>query len=185
MWNILFIFNQSKKVSHDTCFQHFRTILKSFWTHFMFYFSGKPSPSNISFLQSHRFLVFVSLLGGVVVWISYRAFLTSELYPRSFQKRFTGPGKKACHCFHKKIQRMKLRSQDFPSCHLKLLTKHAFQNLSPTSLTWLLTWPLLWPRRPRAQDSTNRCESAAGRLLDVRWTSTGRLLRIVPGFRHP
>ena len=76
---IFCLFPSIKKVSLNFCFQHFRSIFKSFWTHFMIYFGGKPSPSNISFLQSYKFLVFVSLLGGVVVWISYRAFLTSEL----------------------------------------------------------------------------------------------------------
>ena len=60
-------------------FQDVNSILKNFWTHFMFYFSGKPLPINISFLKSYKFLLFVSLLGAVVVWISYRAFLTSEL----------------------------------------------------------------------------------------------------------
>ena len=45
----------------------------------MFYFSGKPCPTKISYLNSYKFLLFVSLLGAVVTWISYRAFLTSEL----------------------------------------------------------------------------------------------------------
>ena len=53
-------------------------MFKHFWMHLTFYFSGKPSASDMK-LASYRLLLFVSLLGGVVVWISYRAFLTSEL----------------------------------------------------------------------------------------------------------
>jgi hypothetical protein len=42
-------------------------------------FGGKPVPSKFDTIQSYRFIIFTSLLAGTVVWISYRASLTSEL----------------------------------------------------------------------------------------------------------
>jgi hypothetical protein len=42
-------------------------------------FGGKPVPSKFDTIQSYRFVIFTSLLAGTVVWISYRASLTSEL----------------------------------------------------------------------------------------------------------
>ena len=44
----------------------------------MFYFNGKPSAARIS-LASYKLASFVALLGAVVVWISYRSYLTSQL----------------------------------------------------------------------------------------------------------
>ena len=44
----------------------------------MFYFNGKPSAARIS-LTSYKLASFVALLGAVVVWISYRSSLTSQL----------------------------------------------------------------------------------------------------------
>jgi hypothetical protein len=42
-------------------------------------FGGIPGPSKLETLQSYRFVIFTSLLAGTVVWIGYRASLTSEL----------------------------------------------------------------------------------------------------------
>jgi hypothetical protein len=42
-------------------------------------FGGNPVPSKLDTIQSYRFVIFTSLLAGTVVWISYRASLTSEL----------------------------------------------------------------------------------------------------------
>jgi hypothetical protein len=52
-------------------------------------FGGKPSLSEWGTIQSSRFVIFTSLLTGTVVWISYRAFLTSELSTAKTKFPFT------------------------------------------------------------------------------------------------
>ncbi len=42
-------------------------------------FGGKPTESKIKHTNSYKTLIFSTLLCGLVVWISYRAFLISEL----------------------------------------------------------------------------------------------------------
>jgi hypothetical protein len=42
-------------------------------------FGGKPVPTKLDTIQSYRCVIFTSLLAGTVVWISYRASLTSDL----------------------------------------------------------------------------------------------------------
>jgi hypothetical protein len=49
------------------------------WSSLMANFGGKPVPSKFDTIQSYRFVIFTLLLAGTVVWISYRASLTSEL----------------------------------------------------------------------------------------------------------
>ena len=50
-----------------------------FWYTLMGYFGGKPQATAIDSRRSYKAVVFTSLLGGVVVWIAYRSFLTAEL----------------------------------------------------------------------------------------------------------
>jgi hypothetical protein len=57
----------------------FLLVSSRLWTCLMAYIGGKPGPSKLDTKQSYRFTIFLSLLTGSVVWISYRAFLTSEL----------------------------------------------------------------------------------------------------------
>ena len=49
------------------------------WTSMMANFGGKPMLSKIGHVNSYKSTIFLSLLAGLVVWISYRAFITSEL----------------------------------------------------------------------------------------------------------
>jgi hypothetical protein len=54
-------------------------ITSRFWTCLMANFGGKPGPSKLDSKQSYRLIIVISLLTGSVIWISYRAFLTSKL----------------------------------------------------------------------------------------------------------
>ena len=49
----------------------------NFWVAIKANFGGKPSSSPKNF--THKFVLFVCLLGGSVIWMAYRASLTSEL----------------------------------------------------------------------------------------------------------
>jgi hypothetical protein len=42
-------------------------------------FGGKPGPTKLDYIQAYRVAIFAGLICGSVLWISYRAFLTSEL----------------------------------------------------------------------------------------------------------
>ena len=45
----------------------------------MINFGGKPLTSNINHTNNYKTIMFSALLSGLVIWISYRASLTSEL----------------------------------------------------------------------------------------------------------
>ena len=49
------------------------------WYSFTVYFGGKPSGTAIDSKRIYKFIVFVSLLGGTIIWISYRSFLTAVM----------------------------------------------------------------------------------------------------------
>ena len=49
------------------------------WYSSTVYFGGKPSVTAIDSKRTYKLIVFVSLLGGIIIWISYRSFLTAEL----------------------------------------------------------------------------------------------------------
>ena len=49
------------------------------WTSLTPYFGGKPSGTQVDSRRSYKATIFVSLLGGVIIWIAYRSFLTAEL----------------------------------------------------------------------------------------------------------
>ena len=49
------------------------------WTSFIANFGGKPTISPMDSKQSYKTTIFTTLFCGSIVWISYRAFLTSEL----------------------------------------------------------------------------------------------------------
>ena len=49
------------------------------WSSFTANFGGKPSGSPIDLKKPYKIIVFISLLGGVVIWIAYRSFLCAEL----------------------------------------------------------------------------------------------------------
>ena len=71
---IAFIKSTIVEENHKICgsFLYFLSSLKAFF--------GVPPSQNIAFgRDSHRLIVFVSLLFGQIVWVSYNAFLTSEL----------------------------------------------------------------------------------------------------------
>ena len=57
----------------------FINILGFLWYTFTAYFGGKPAGTAIDSRRTYKAVVFTSLLGGVVVWIAYRSFLTAEL----------------------------------------------------------------------------------------------------------
>ena len=48
-----------------------------FWIAFKSNFGGKPA--SVHKINSYQIVVFICLLAGSIVWMSYRAFLTSEL----------------------------------------------------------------------------------------------------------
>ena len=58
---------------------NFISICGFLWTSFTANFGGKPSESPIDLKKSYKITVFISLLGGVVIWIAYRSFLCAEL----------------------------------------------------------------------------------------------------------
>jgi hypothetical protein len=49
------------------------------WTCLIANFGGKPGPTKLDSVQAYVVTIFTGLICGSVVWISYRAFLTSEL----------------------------------------------------------------------------------------------------------
>ena len=54
-------------------------IFDSVWTSFIVFFGGKPASSMIDSVQTYKITIYVSLLCGLIVWISYRARLTAVL----------------------------------------------------------------------------------------------------------
>ena len=54
-------------------------IIGFLWYSYIVYFGGKPSGTAIDSKRTYKFIVFVSLLGGIIIWISYRSFLTALL----------------------------------------------------------------------------------------------------------
>ena len=54
-------------------------IIGFLWYSYIVYFGGKPSGTAIDSKRTYKLIVFVSLLGGIIIWISYRSFLTAEL----------------------------------------------------------------------------------------------------------
>ena len=49
------------------------------WTSLTTIVGGKPGPSQLDSKRSYKAIVFVSLLGGLIIWIAYRSFLTAAL----------------------------------------------------------------------------------------------------------
>ena len=49
------------------------------WYSSTVYFGGEPYENAVDSKRTYKFIVFVSLLGGIIIWISYRSFLTAEL----------------------------------------------------------------------------------------------------------
>ena len=49
------------------------------WASFIPNFGGKPFPSITDHIVSYKTLVFAFMLDGLVLWVSYRSFLFSEL----------------------------------------------------------------------------------------------------------
>ena len=65
------------------------------WRSFIGFFGGRPSPSSIDSILSYKAVILSTLLCGTVVWIAYRAGLTTELsvrvktYPFTDMKSFS------------------------------------------------------------------------------------------------
>ena len=65
------------------------------WSSFTGFFGGKPNPSPIDSESYYKTTIVTTLLCGAVIWISYRAGLTSELsvsskaYPFTDMKSFS------------------------------------------------------------------------------------------------
>ena len=49
------------------------------WYSSTVYFGGEPSGTAIDSKRTYKFIVFVSLLGGIIIWISYQSCLTAKL----------------------------------------------------------------------------------------------------------
>ena len=49
------------------------------WYSSTVYFGGEPSGTAIDSKRPYKLIVFISLLGGIIIWISYRSFLTAVL----------------------------------------------------------------------------------------------------------
>ena len=49
------------------------------WYSSTVYFGGEPSETAIDSKRTYKFVVFVSLLGGIIIWISYQSCLTAKL----------------------------------------------------------------------------------------------------------
>ena len=57
----------------------FSNSIELIWTSFIANFGGKPSATSIDSKKSYKVTVTTSLLSGLIIWIAYRSFLTSEL----------------------------------------------------------------------------------------------------------
>ena len=55
------------------------SILGMFWTSLMANFGGTSFESKVTNYNSFRGLVFISLIGGSIIWTAYSASLVSEL----------------------------------------------------------------------------------------------------------
>lgn len=60
-------------------FQKCITFFGILWKSIMVNFGGQPSPTIIDNFNSHKSLVITSLFGGLIIWASYNAQLTSRL----------------------------------------------------------------------------------------------------------
>ena len=49
------------------------------WYSSIVYIGGKPSGTAIDSKRTYKFIVFVSLLGGIIIWIAYQSCLTAKL----------------------------------------------------------------------------------------------------------
>ena len=49
------------------------------WNSLIAYFGGIPMEMSIDIRRSYRLTTFISLLGGLIIWIAYQSSLTSEL----------------------------------------------------------------------------------------------------------
>ena len=58
---------------------NFLSFVGFIWTSLTPNLGGKPSGTQIDSRKSYKAIIFVSLLGGVIIWIAYRSFLTAEL----------------------------------------------------------------------------------------------------------
>ena len=53
--------------------------LSAIWTSVIAYFGGKPTKKSVDTQIPYKIIVFTSLLGGSLIWIAYRSYLTSQL----------------------------------------------------------------------------------------------------------
>ena len=58
---------------------HFSTSIGLIWSSFIANFGGKPSTTSIDNKKSYKLIITTSLLSGLIIWIAYRSYLTSEL----------------------------------------------------------------------------------------------------------
>ena len=49
------------------------------WYSSTVYFGGEPSGTAIDSKRPYKLIVFISLLGGIIIWISYQSCLTAKL----------------------------------------------------------------------------------------------------------
>ena len=55
------------------------SILTNIWSSLMSNFGGRHPPSSADNIGSYKTLLWTSLLSGLIIWMFYRAELTSEL----------------------------------------------------------------------------------------------------------
>ena len=49
------------------------------WTSLIIYCGGKPNKTSIDTRKTYKAVIFISLLGGAIIWMAYRSYLTAEL----------------------------------------------------------------------------------------------------------
>ena len=49
------------------------------WSSLIVYCGGKPNKTSIDQRKTYKAVVFISFLGGAIIWMAYRSFLTAEL----------------------------------------------------------------------------------------------------------
>ena len=64
------------------------SLVVKIWVAFTANFGGKPPYSKIDHITSYKTLLFSIFLDGVIFWISYRAFLFTELSTQLFKYPF-------------------------------------------------------------------------------------------------
>ena len=94
VWVIISIISILTAIFKSFIFCYYDTVnilefLSAIWTSFIVYFGGKPTKKSVETQIPYKIIVFTSLLGGSLIWIAYRSYLTSQLSFMKIELPFT------------------------------------------------------------------------------------------------